>query len=368
MRPVTDRFVTAISQSHQMALLVEVLRNGDVVAIIDSVTAGTVTLDSTAQIRGRLDLTIVDDGTLGLIPRLAADPLAPYGNELRVSRGINYPDGTSELVALGVFRINDTDVTDGPDVLTIQITGQDRSARIADGRFESPADITQGVNVGTQIQTLVSAVYPDVTFNFAPTPHLTGHMTIEEGTDRWEVCQHFATNAAMQLYFDGDGTLVLAPDAGGTAVLALAEGADGLLLSSTRRWTRQGAYNRVVATGENTGVGTPVRGVATDTNPLSPTYYYGSFGQVPRFFVSQFFNTSQQAQDTAEAMLLREMGTTQSVNFGSLVLPHLEPTDIVQITRVRAGISEDHVIDSLTIPLTADQAMTGATRATQVFA
>jgi Domain of unknown function (DUF5047) len=366
MRPVTSDFTTAIAKSHSMGLLVEVLRDGLVIEEITAVTGGSVTLDAKAAIRGRLDLTLVDDGTLDLIPTLAGDSLAPYGNELRVSRGVNYPDGTSELVTLGVFRINDTDVSDGPDTLTIQIAAMDRSARIADARFEDPTTITQGVNVATQILNTIQAVYSDVVYDFAATTHTTGHMTVEEGSDRWELCQHFASNAAMELYFNGDGTLILRAEGQGAAAATLAEGVDGVLLSSSRRWTRQGTFNRVIATGENTGETAPVRGVATDDNPLSPTYYLGTFGQVPRFFVSQFFTTSQQALDTANAMLLKELGTTQSVNFGSLVMPQLEPNDVVRITRERAGIDEDHVIDAVTIPLTADQSMTGTTRATQV--
>lgn len=368
MRPASTRFSTTVVQSHRLATLVEVLQNGIVVDTIASAVSGSVTLDATAQIRGRLDITIVDDGSLGLIPSTSGDLLTPYGNELRISRGIRYPDASTELITLGVFRINDVNIVDEASALTLQITGTDRSARIADGRFEDPTDITQGVNVATQILTLVQAVYPDVSSSLATTAHLTGHMTVEEGADRWDLCQQFASNAGMQLYFDGDGTLVLSPISQGAAVLTISEGASGLLLSSNRRWTREGTYNRVVATGENTGIGTPVRGVSTDSNPLSPTYYFGPFGRVPKFYVSQFFTTNQQAQDTADSMLINEVGTTQSVNFGALVLPHLEPNDVVRITRARAEIDEDHVIDSLVIPLGADQSMTGTTRTVQAIA
>jgi hypothetical protein len=369
MRAVSTRFTDAIAVSHRMAVMLEVLSSGVVVQTLASVTAGTVTLDATAAIRGRLDITVVDDGTLELVPLFATDVFAPYGNELRVSRGIRFPDGTTEMVTLGVFRINSTDITDAAGTLTMQIAGTDRSARIADARFEDPTDITQGINVATQILNTVQAAYPDVTYSFSPTSTLTGHMTVEEGSDRWDLCQQFASNAAMVLYFDGDGTLILAPaNESSTVPFSLTEGEGGLLLTSARRWTRENTYNRIIATGENTGVGTPVRGVSTDDNPTSPTYYNGPFGRVPKFFASQFMTTTAQAQAAADSMLLRELGTTQSVNFGSIVLPHLEPNDVLRITRVRAGIDEDHIVDSLTIPLSADQSMTGVTRATQVIA
>jgi hypothetical protein len=49
------------------------------------------------------------------------------------------------------------------------------------------------------------------------------------------------------------------------------------------------------------------------------------------------------------------------------VLPYLAPDDAIQITRARVGLIEElHVIDQLTIPLTAAGSMSGRTRAVQV--
>lgn len=368
MHAVSDAFATAIVQSHRMAVLVEVLQDEAVIATLSAVTEGSVTLDAKAQIRGRLDLSIVDDGTQDLVPTGAGDLLAPYGNELRISRGIQYPNASIELVPLGVFRINDTDVDDSSGSRTIKIAGMDRAARVADARFEAPYQIAAGTNVATAILTVLQDGYAGVVTDFVTTPHTTGEILVEEGADRWDLAQKLAKNAALELYFDGDGTAVLRAEAEGGAAISLTEGVGGVLIAAGRSWSRQGAFNRVIATGENTGVATPVRGVATDDNPLSPTYYFGPFGQAPRFYSSPFLTTTAQAQDAAQAILARELGTTQSVRFGTLVLPHLEPSDVARITRVSAGIDEDHIIDSLTIPLSAAGQMTGATRASQVIA
>lgn len=367
MRPVSDAFKAAITQSHRMAVLVEVLQDSTVIRTLDTVTGGTVTLDAKAQSRGRVDLTLVDDGTLSLVPTTAASTLAPYGRELRVSRGIRYPDNSLELVRLGVFRFDETTISESPGSLEIQVAGPDRSDRISTARFEAPFQIASGTNVATAILAIITPAYPDVVTDFVTTAVTTPDIFVEEEGDRWELALKLARDAGLRLYFNGDGTLVLDVDSTGQPVITLAEGTTGVLLSGGRRWTSQGAFNRVIATGENTGVGTPVRGVATDLNPLSPTYYNGPFGPRPKFYRSQFIVTATQAQDAANAMLARELGTTQTVNFGTLVLPHLEPGDIATITRARVGINEDNVIDSLTIPLTHDGAMTGATRASQVM-
>jgi hypothetical protein len=366
VRPVSTRFTETTGQSHQVATLVEVLESGLVIAGVTTVVDGSVTLDQTAATRGRLDLGILDDGTLDLVPTDAASLLAPYGNELQIHRGILFPDGVTELVSLGVFRIDDTQVDDTADSLAVRIAGLDRSARIIDARFEEPYQIAQGTNYTTAIRETLQAAWPDIPLDLTATTRTTPQLIAEEGDDRWAFCQDMAAALGMALYFDGDGTAVTRPVAaiGGTPAATLAEGEGGVLIQASRRWTRQGSYNRVIATGENTGEAAPARGVATDDNPLSPTYYYGPFGKVPRFYSSQFITTDDQASDAAAGFLSRELGTTQSVDFGAFVNPALEPDDIVRVTRARAGINEDHIIDSLTIPLAVDGTMTGQTRAT----
>lgn len=366
MRSVTDRFLQAIQETHQLATLVEILRDGQTVATLP-VTGGAVTLDQAAATRGRVDVTAVDDGTSGLVPTSPDDDLAPYGNEVRAHRGITYPDGTVELVSLGVFRIDTLDVADNGDQLEIRLTGLDRSARVIDARYEEAGQIDSGTSVTTAIAAQIAAagITDDLT---SDTVSYTTPLTIlEAGGDRWQTIQSLATAAGMTVYFDGDGLPVarIVATPADNPVATLAEGAGGVLLQAGRNWNRQSAYNRVIATGEKTGDTAPARGVATDDNPLSPTYYYGRFGRVPRFYSSPLLTTDAQAESAAAAILARELGTTQQISFGALVNPALEPGDVVQITRERTGINEAHVIDQLTIPLSADQPMSGRTRAVQ---
>ena len=399
MRTVTDEFLTAVQGSHQVVTRVEVLDDGEVALTLDSVAAGSVTLDQGAQTRGRVDLTIIDPD---LVPGDAGDPLAPYGNELRVYRGVLFPFGggaeeeeetgggqtwpvtlyseegaepapnlrtvtsSVELVSLGVFRIDDTQVSDTPDGLEIRVAGMDRSGRMIDARFEEPYVVAAGTNVATAIEECAQAAWPTVETDLTATSLTTPLLVGEEGGDRWKFMQNLAASIGHALYFDGDGVLVTRPVASptGTATITLAEGDGGVLLSAGRRWNRQGTYNRVIATGENPAEGAaPARGVATDDNPASPTYYFGEFGKVPRFYASPFLTTDAQAQDAAQAILNRELGTTRQVDFGAIVNPALEPDDLVQITRARSLIDEAHILDAVTIPLAAAEGMTGRTRA-----
>lgn len=362
MRPASAAFLRAVGTSHRVATRLEVLDDGDVTLTIDSVTDGTVTLDQTAASRGRLDCSIIDPA---LVPGDPDDALAPYGNEVRAYRGAIVA-GAAELISLGVFRIDDTVVTDTADGVEVRVSGLDRSARIADARFEAPYIVAAGTNVATAIHDCLAAAWPGIDTDLTATSITTPLLVGEEGGDRWRFVQDMAASIGHALYFNGDGVAVTHPvtTATGTPTIELAEGDGGVLLTASRRWTRQGTYNRVIATGENPSEGTtPARGVATDDNPASPTYYYGAYGRVPRFYSSQFLATDTQAADAAAAILARELGTTQSIEFGAIVNPALEPDDLVTIRRARAGINEAHIIDALTIPLTADQGMTGRTRA-----
>jgi hypothetical protein len=339
--------------------------------VIDTVIDGDVSLDQTAATRGRLRLALVDDGRTGLVPRTASDPLAPYGNELKVSRGVLTATGEPLLCALGVFRIDETTVEDTAAGLVINVAGNDRSVRVIDARFEDPYQVMAGTPYTDAIQEVLDIAVPGLSYIFSEVASTTPQLAANEGDDRWAFAQSMATAIGMDLYFDGDGACVLRPiaQATDTPVWEIAEGDGGLMLQAGRQWVRTSAFNAVIATGENTGETAPARGVARDLNPDSPTYYYSpKFGKVPRFYSSPFIATNDQAASAAAGILARELGTTQTVNFGSIVNPALEPDDVITITRKRAGIDEAHVIDKLTIPLTSDQPMTGSTRAvTAVF-
>lgn len=370
MRPVSTRFLDAVVRSHRMVAQATVYEAtgggvpdtqvGDPLEIID----GQVTLDITAATRGRCDLTLrVDD-----VPTTPDHPLAPYGNEIHVQRGIQYSDGTVELVSLGRFRIERTDVSEDQGATIVRVAGSDRSARLIDNRFRFGTGIETGYDYDEALEAVLTQGWPDVPLSLTTMGGTTPQLVIEEASDRWQFAQTMAADKGCHLYFDGDGQCVnpavaqvgdRAPDQ------QLVEGDNGLLVTANSTWSREGTYNRVIATGENTSE-VPVRAEAYDGNPLSPTYVFGPFGDVVRWYSSPFITTDDQAQSAAEAILSQQLGTTKQVDFGTIVNPALEPNDIVRITSAATGIDEDHVIDTLTIGLTADSLMTGRTRAVQV--
>lgn len=364
------RLIEALTTNHKLCLIVQILdgNTGQVIAELDTVETGKVDLDSSAAIRGRCDFTVIDDGLRDLIPVTASDMLAPYGNEARLARGIRFPDGTAEAVSLGVFRMRQVNPEDTGDSATIQITGLDRWSRITDARFESMWVIPAGTNAVEAIRQTVLDCYPDCPMDLGSTTITIPQKIGERGGDRGVFIQDIAMSLGSELYFDGTGTLVRRPMALATdnSRWTITEGEGGALLKAGRAWDVERLYNKVISSGEPQDGSAPVCASAWDSNPLSPTYYYGKFGKRPRFYVSQMIATEQQAALASAGILAKSLGASQQITFDQMVDPTMEPGKVVRIMRDRLGLDEKHVLDTLTIPLAATDSMPGRTRVTEV--
>jgi len=324
------------------------------------ILGGDVKINGTAEIRSTLDLTT--DGN-GMWPALAADPLTPYGNEVYVERGVAYSDDLVEYVGLGYFRIQGPDQDDAPDG-PIRLEGRDRMAGIIDGRLLAPVQFLTGATLSSVFSRLVGEVYPAAVIEFddgSGANVLVRSVIADE--DRFGFLDNIVKSLGKVWYWDHRGVLVIRdiPNPG-EPVFEVSAGEGGVLLELSRSLTRTGVYNAVVARGEGQDSLAPARGVAVDSNPNSPTYFYGRFGPVPRFFSSQFLTSDAQALEAASAMVRRYLGLPYNVEFKVSPNPALEPFDPVA---VRTGLGErleTHVIETLTVPLVASEPMTATTR------
>jgi hypothetical protein len=87
----------------------------------------------------------------------------------------------------------------------------------------------------------------------------------------------------------------------------------------------------------------------------------GRFGKVPGFHASPLVTSNVQARAAAEAKMRTTLGLPYSVDFSAVPHPGLEPLDPVRVTDPGVG-TRVHVLDKLTIPLTADRPMMAQTR------
>lgn len=364
MRPVSQEFLNAIRGSHAMsarARVVTTFATGtDPAGTEIPVFGGDVRVDGTASIRSTIDL--VTDGT-GMWPTVSNTLLAPYGNELFVERGVQFGGGTTEWCSLGYFRINAPGQDFPPDG-PIRISGADRMAGIVDGRLPAPRQYLSTASYSDVVDDLVLDIYPAATIEWddATDVELLGRTVIAE-EDRYGFLHDLVTSLGKVCFWDHRGVLVIqdTPDTG-TSVFDVNHGRDGVLVSMSRELSRDGVYNGVVATGEAADTTDPVRVLVVDGNPASPTYWHGPFGKVPRFFSSPFITDQTQAASAASSILRKALGLPYTVDFTAVPNPALEPLDPVTVSYSDRAGSERHVIESLTIPLTAQGVLGASTR------
>lgn len=388
MRSASDAFARIIAGSHQLATRVDVLFDRVVVAEGLAVVDGSISYDRTAARLASLECTIADPLR---IPTAATDQLTPYGYELRVWRGITIPErfgdvltdengdpltdengskltdengyraASTELLALGTFPIQRSYV-DAVDYVT-RVSAVDRSQLVSDARFEDDYQIAAGTNYATAIEDLISDGVSGLTYLFPSVTYTTPVLTFSAQEDRWEAAQRMARSIGHEILFDGLGRCVLRPEPtfDTEPVATIAVGSN--MLSAAVSLDREPAYNRVIAFSVNASTGDQYRGVATDDDPQSPTYYSGPFGKKPRFYYSEFLASDAQATSAAEAVLASNLGVAKMIDFSAVPDPRLECSDVVRITCADLSVDDLHIIDRLTIGLGPESEMRGASRA-----
>lgn len=362
MRPVSAQFNNIVRGSHTIAVRVRALTTYQTgvnpVGTELTVIKGDVVLDSSADIRGTLDVTV--DGTNAFTSD-SDGLLTPYGNEIFVERGIVYGSGTREMVSQGYYRIYTVTQAGEPDS-PIRITGRDRMSGVLDARLLAPMQFLAGTSVQTIFQTLVTEVFPlaVIEFDYNAASDTIGRDQIAD-EDRYAFLRDLARSRGKVMYWDYAGKLqVKTAPSSSAIVFDVNAGQDGVLITLDRELTREGVYNAVVATGQAPDSLEPVRAQALDMNPNSPTFWNGKFGRVPRYFFSTFLTTVAQCATAARSILERILGLPYNVDFNMVPNPALEPLDPIRITHEDGY--ENHILERVAIPLTVDDPMTGRTR------
>lgn len=359
MRPVSDRFLTSLRGSHRAAVQAFVVAAGQTGTSPTGTEFPVFSGDVQLETSKLATLDITTDGT-GTFPDNASDDFAPYGNEIFVRRGIAFGGGTLEWVSLGYYRIKSVEQDTAPDG-PLRIAAEDRMAGIIEARLLVPTQFMATATYGDVIESLVEEVYPWATIEWddlTDTDALGRSVIAEE--DRYGFLDEMITSLGKIWYWDYRGVLVIkdVPDAD-EPVWEINAGANGVLVSLSRDLSREGVYNAVKAFGEALDNVEPPFAIAKDNNPLSPTYYDGDFGKVPRFYSSPFITTTLQAQLAANSLLTQKLGLPYSVDLSTVPNPALEPWDPITVTM--PDRTETHIIDRLTIPLLG-VAMTAETR------
>lgn len=346
MYPVSGRFLARLAESHRVVWDIKLFRtDGEVVAIEH--TGGSVSVDRSRPVHRTCTVTSAD---VSLIPTTPAEQFANYGATLRIARGVEYGDGTTELVPLGVFRLED--VTGDPVHGPATLTGSSLEAVVSDDKFTAPFQASG--TVVSAISETIRRTLPtaDIANTIVDVP--IGWRIWDTEADPWTAVQEVAAVAGAEVYATPDGGFVitvLADPLATAPVWSVEAGEGGVYISGVRGMSSKGVYNGVLARGESTGADVPPCSyLATDSDPGSPTYWGGPFGRRPRFYSSSTLLDTSACQ-AAALVLLRSAKAPNSVgDFSSLPNPALEAGDVLRVVHPD-GTKELHQVAAFTVPL-----------------
>lgn len=364
VRDASDRYRRVVtSGTRNMVTRLEVLFDGDTVIAAENgplVVGGRITWNRNANLLARLDCTLADPLR---VPKLATDPLAPFGAEVRVWRGVRFSDGTEELVPLGTFRL-DTATAESPG-LTTTVSGWDRMLLVERARFEDAYAIAPATNYASAIETLIVDGVPGIECLFPSSTFTAPRLVFAAQDNRREAVSEMARMIGNELRFDGLGRCIMSPEPSfsDAPVADIAEGVN--LVTGQIGWTGEGVVNKIIAYSSNPELDEVFEGSATDDDLSSPTRYDGPFGRVPQWYASPFIASTAQATSAARAVLQSKLGVSKG--FGFAAVPHdlLEVSDVVWCRNTDLGVDELHIVETLTLDLTVDGVMTGTARAQQ---
>lgn len=356
MQTVSGAFLQALRQSRTPYARADLFSGGSLIASNLAISDGTLNIDAGSAVRRTATVSIA---SADLVPWIATDRLAPYGNELQIRLGITYPDRSLESVPVGRLRIDEAAITTGSNLTTLQCS--DRAKNLAEAQLLTPVQSITSHTIPVEITRLITDALPGqvVTDQTGTTTKVT---LTSWSQDRWGAISDMATSIGAEVIFDPNGTAFIrpVPTLTTTPVWTIDAGMLGVLVAAQRTLSRQNVYNAVVARSDPIDGTPPIQAIAYDLDPHSATRWGGPFGQVPRFYTSPLITTSTQGTLAAKAILARSVGSAFSVNFTAAPNPALDGGDVIQIA-YPTGQVELHMIQTLSLSLSTG-AMTGTTR------
>lgn len=357
MYPTSTKFLTHAKLSSKRIAVVDVYEVGASAPIFTSlpISQGTITMDRVAQHRRVANIDIPDPSITDQFRLGAIDPRTV---EFRISSGIVFPDGSSEFVPMGIYRI--------ADISWREETGGVLNIDLVDRSLLLMRDTHAGVipyltwTVQQLIEQMVehSTAALGVGINYSSelsNPHVPGGLVFDQS--RLEAVSKLAEVVGADYFFDSMGDFQVTPkpkvDSGTSpldAVMTIGPGEDGNLISANRGMRVRDVVNYIVVNGATGDDNLPVSGIAFDDNPSSPTWINGGMGISVKIVSNNKLETVDQCTVAAQAILKDSTGMAKSLDLQMVANPALEPGDLV-IVQFLDGTRELHVINSIRFPL-----------------
>jgi len=294
-------------------------------------------------------------------------------------------NGAYELVPIGVFRINSVTISEDKDGdVSIEVSGTDVSNNIGLNHWTNPttvytkpytvpvakSDTTKERNyiagtVTEAIKILIQDRWPTHPGVFGPPefdfsgvqdvpikhPIIMGSTNVSNSGSNspWTDISGLAASLGGgrgELFVNAEGKFQTLSIPDPNAVPPVWEfldgdnnGNGGLLTNVSRVLSDSKTVNYVIATGEATSAKTPLKAVAVDDDPTSPTNYLGTFGRVVGYEPGRkLLKTQAQVQNAADTFLSWFTGGNEALTIEGAVNPALDVNDVIAVRRKRLGI------------------------------
>lgn len=351
----------ALAGPHTLAVRVDVHDgSGNLLQSDIPILGGGVTANLASRVTRNLNLTLSEEW----YPWSDDDLLAPWGNEIRAYRGVEYGDGLKIVFPIFRGKIQSCDMSTGG---TCEVDAADLAQDLEDADFLLPYNSSAGVNVLTQFKELVTDAMPGAEFGASSQYRETmPPLTWESG--RGQALDEVASGAGSYWYALPDGRFVMRRvpwTVAGSPTVTLTDKPGGLLLEALPRKSREGVYNSVTAVAERTDGSAPAYAWAEDDVPSSRTYAGGAFGRKHRLIRVQAAATQQAAAGFARGYVARARALAETWSWSQIPDPAMELGEVVGLeARGRTGIVQ--VVASFQMPLTVGGQMTVSARSQMI--
>lgn len=318
-------------------------RNG-VSAILEPVN-GSFTQDTRRSARwdGRLTFTGLDQ-----LPVRPGDLLTPFGTRVSVQAGIELLDGRQFLVPYGVYEIATSSATRDASQRDVSVGLIDLSDRVNRYRFEQPLTLEGG----DWIADMVNEVVRNRTgFSANVPPGGIAHccpftLGLEAGDGPWDELQDLAESYGASIWYDRSGQVRITEtniDPNDSYPLT---GTVSIAADFDNRPANVWVVRSEPQDGSN-----PIRAVAMDTDPGSPTFAGAApggspYGRTTAFHSSPLIRNQGQANATAAALLAESIGGGATHTVTWPYNPTVDAGDVVSID------ATTYVLDSVTLDIT----------------
>ncbi|MGV4984507.1 DUF5047 domain-containing protein [Streptomyces sp. NRAIS4] len=345
---MSNEALAIVQRSFTMSIRAESWLGDTLLASDIPISDGTETRDRSLNVPEQISLTVPRrdrgyDWAPGADP---THPLAAFGQQLRIDYGVDLGNGSTEWINRGWFLITASS-TDGD---TVNVSCAGLLSLIDEAKLVAPY---QPSTTDTLASTIRGLVEPALTVSIDGTLTDRGvPIGMQWDNDRLGAVVEALNAWPADAVVTEDGYLLIEPVSdSGTPVLALTDDSSGTVIQWQASSSRDGAFNAVVAQGED-AAGNQIQGVVYDQDSTSPYFYGGPFNvfPVPYSYQSSLLTTVAQCRSSAAATLLR-LRRTSSRKLGITMVPHpgLVTGDIVSVTG--AGLTNAPCsIETLSLP------------------